>query len=67
MAVDSDDDSTDDIFAVAKPVAVESNEEQVADLNKKADEVFEKWMSTDPDFNDHLFEGKPPPKIRSGR
>ena len=63
VAVDSDDDSTDDIFAVAKPVAVESNEEQVADLNKKADEVFEKWMSTDPDFNDHLFEGKAPLKF----
>ena len=67
-AVDSDDGSADDIFAVAKPVAVESNEERTADLNqKKADEVFEKWMSTDTDFKEYLFEGMGPLKSNGGK
>ena len=67
MAVDSDDDSADDIFAAAKPVAVESKEERTADLNQKADEVFKKWMSTDPYFKVYLFEGMELLKSNGGK
>ena len=66
MADSSDDDSVANIFAVAKPVAVRSDEEHTADLEAKADEVFEEWMTIDPNFKEYLFNGVEPLEFGEG-